>query len=81
MTAAAVLRVGSHAPVPLHGTPAVSPDYHPGEVTIILGHTRDGQPVTLTISRLEWDEDLEDACRVAFAGGVIQADMHLAVVR
>lgn len=82
MTAAsAVLRVGSHAPVPLLGTPAVSADYRPGEVTIILGYTRDGLPVTLTIASLEWDEDLEDACRVAFAGGVIQADMHLAVIR
>ena len=80
MTASAVLRVGNHAPEPLFGTPAVSPDYRPGEVTIILGHTRDRQPVTITISRLEWDEDLEDACRVAFAGGVIQADMHLQVI-
>jgi hypothetical protein len=81
MTAAVVLRVGCHAPVLLYGTPAVSPDYRPGEVTIVLGHTLDGQDVTLTTSSLEWDEDLEDAARVAFAGGVIQAGMHLAVVR
>jgi hypothetical protein len=82
MTAAsAVLRVGSHAPVPLHGTPAVSADYRPGEVTIVLGHTRGGQPVTVTVGSLEWTEDLEDAARVAFAGGVVQAGMHLAVIR
>ena len=76
MTAAsAVLRVGCHAPVPLHGTPAVSPAWHPGEVTIVLGHTCDGQPVTVTIGGIEWTEDLEDAARVAWAGGIIQAGM------
>ena len=80
MTAAsAVLRVGSHAPEPLFGTPAVSPDYHPGEVTIILGYTRDDQPVTVTIASLEWAEDLEDASRVAFAVGVVRVGMHLAM--
>ena len=81
MTAAsATLRVGSHAPVPLQGTPAVSADYKPGEVTIILGYTSYGQPVTITIRSLEWGEDLEDACRVAFAAGVIRTGMHLAEV-
>ena len=91
MTAAsAVLRVGCHAPVPLHGTPAVSPAWHPGEVTIVLGHTAPatyrpfscgnllpcgGQPVTITIGGIEWTEDLEDAARVAWAGGIIQAGM------
>ena len=80
MTAAsATLRVGSHAPVPLQGTPAVSADYKPGEVTIILGYTRDEQPVTVTIASLEWTEDLEDASRVAFAVGVVRVGMHLAV--
>jgi hypothetical protein len=82
MTAAsAVLRVGSHAPVPLCGTPAVSADYRPGEVTIVLGYTLGGQPVTVTVALLEWTEDLEDAARTAFAGGVVQAGMHLAVIR
>jgi hypothetical protein len=76
-----VLRAGSHAPVLLHGTPAVSPDYHPGEVTIVLGHTPYGEPVTLTVSSLEWAEDLEDAARVAWAGGIVEADMHMAVIR
>ena len=86
--ASATLRVGSHAPVPLLGIPVVSPDYKPGEVTIILGymscgvpgHTSCGKPVTVTIGSLEWTEDLEDACRVAFAGGVIRTGMHLAEV-
>ena len=79
--ASAVLRIGSHAPVLLHGTPAVSPDYHPGEVTIVLGHTPAGEPVTITVSSLEWTEDLEDSARVAWAGGVVRAGMNLAVIR
>jgi hypothetical protein len=81
VTASAVLRVGSHAPVPLHGTPAVSPDYRPGEVTIILGWTSAGQPVTIVISTLEWPEDLEDAARIAWAGGIVRAEMNMAVPR
>jgi hypothetical protein len=84
MTASAVLRVGSHAPVPLYGTPAVSPDYTPGEVTIRLGYDKpgnQGNPVILVITSLEWDEDLEGAARTAWAGGVCQAGMHLQVVR
>ena len=77
--ASATLRVGSHAHEPLLGIPVVSPDYKPGEVTIILGYTRDEQPVTVTISSLEWTEDLEDASRVAFAVGLVRAGMHLGV--
>lgn len=81
MTAAsAVLRVGGHAPELLQGIPVVSPDYKPGEVTIILGYTRDEQPVTVTITSLEWTEDLEDASRVAFAVGVVRVGMHLTAV-
>ena len=81
MTAAsAVLRVGDRAPELLQGIPVVSPDYTPGEVTIILGYTRDDQPVTVTISALEWTEDLEDASRVAFAVGVVQVGMSLSDV-
>ena len=79
--ASAVRRVGDHAPVVLLGSPAVSHDCHRGEVTIALGYDGRGQAVTVTISRLEWIEDLEEAARVAFAGGVVQADMHLAVIR
>ena len=77
--ASATLRVGSHAPEPLLGIPVVSPDYKPGEVTIILGYTRDDQPVTVTIASLEWTEDLEDASRVAFAVGIVRVGMHLAM--
>ena len=87
--ASAVLRVGNHAPVPLHGTPAVDHGHdHPGEVTIVLGYMNDpahpgclGQPVTITLTSLEWAEDLESAARVAWAGGIVQAGMNLQVVR
>jgi hypothetical protein len=82
MTASAVLRVGDRAPELLQGIPVVSPDYKPGEVTIVIGRTRDEQPVTITITSLEWTEDLEDAARVAFAVGVVRVGMNLtAVVR
>ena len=77
--ASATLRVGSHAPEPLLGIPVVSPDYKPGEVTIILGYTRDDQPVTVTIGSLEWTEDLEDASRVAFAVGIVRVGMQMAM--
>ena len=91
MTAAsAALRVGDHAPIPLHGTPAV--DHRPGpagEVTIIVGymscgvpgHTSCGKPVTITITSLEWAEDLESAARVAWAGGLCRGGMNLQVIR
>jgi hypothetical protein len=76
MTAAsAVLRVGCHAPVPLHGTPAVAVDCHPGEVTVILGYDSHGQPVTLTITSIEWADDLTDAGGEAAARGIVRAGM------
>ena len=71
----AVLRVGNCAPVPLHGTPAVSPDYHHGEITIVLGYDGCGRPVTLTIGRLEWADDLLHADLDATACGIVRAGM------
>lgn len=75
MTASAVLRVGSHAPVPLYGTPAVAAGCRPGEVTIILGYTASGEPVTTTISTLEWTRDLFAAGLEAEARGAVRAGM------
>jgi hypothetical protein len=75
MTASAVLRIGNHAPVPLHGTPAISPDYRPGEVTIVLGYDSHGQPVTVAIAALEWADDLLNADLDATACGVVRAGM------
>ena len=85
--ASAVLREGNHAPIPLHGTPAVAPASRPGEVTIVLGYMNCGNcgtatmPVTVTLTSLEWAEDLESAARVAWAGGIVPPGMDLAVVR
>jgi hypothetical protein len=75
MTASAVLRVGAHAPVPLHGTPAVSADVRPGEITIILGYDSHGQAVTLAVTSLEWDDDLLDAALDAAARGIVRSGM------
>lgn len=80
MTASAVLRIGSHAPVPVYGTPAVSPDYRPGEITIVLGYTCGGLPVALTVSTLEWAGDLENAGLTAYARGIVRSDMHMQAV-
>ena len=79
MTASAVLRVGAHAPVPLYGTPVVSDDMHPGEVTIVLGYDSHGQAVTLVIAALEWDDDLMEASAEAGARGFIRAGMRRTV--
>src|SRR6185312_13594886 len=61
VTASAVLRVGSHAPVPLHGTPVADPGCKPGETGIILGYTALHEPVTIVTGSLEWDDDLLEA--------------------
>ena len=79
MSTSAVLRAGTGTPVPLHGTPAVAPGCRPGEITIILGWTRDGQAVTLDITTLEWAGDLEDTARVAWAAGIARAGMRTKV--
>ena len=79
MNTSAVLRTGSGEPVPLHGTPAVAPGCRPGEVTVILGWTGDGQPVTIDISTLEWTGDLGDAALDAYAAGIVRAGMRTKV--
>jgi hypothetical protein len=79
--ASAVLRIGNHAPVPLHGTPAISPHYQPGEVTIALGYDSLGLAVTLTITRLEWADDLLNADLDAAACGVVRAGMTRTVTQ
>jgi hypothetical protein len=75
VTASAVLRVGCHAPVPLHGTPAVSPAIRPGEITIVLGYDNRGHAVTLEITSLEWADDLLTADLDATASGIVRAGM------
>ena len=88
MPASAVLRVGDHAPVPLHGAPATDHGDHPGEVIIVVGYMHDpahpgcfGKPITLTITSLAWAEDLDSAARVAWAGGLVSGGMELRLVR
>ena len=77
MTASAVLRVGSHAPVPVHGTPATVTECRPGEVTIVLGYDSCGKPVTLVITSLEWADDLAEAATLASARGIVRAGMAM----
>ena len=76
MTASAVLRVGCHAPVPLHGAPVVAPGCKPGEMGIILGYTAMHEPVTVVFGSLEWDDDLLEAAADAGAQGFMRAGMR-----
>ena len=76
MTASAVLRVGSHAPVPVHATPAAVTECRPGEVTIVLGYDSHHQPITLVITSLEWADDLLQAVADAGAQGFMRAGMR-----
>jgi len=77
--ASAVLRVGAHAPVPVHGTPATVTECRPGEVTIARGYDSYGQPVTLVITSLEWADDLLQAAADAGASGFMRAGLRRAV--
>jgi hypothetical protein len=76
VTAAAVLRAGDHAPVTLHGTPVLAEGCTPGEIVILLGYTSYGQPVTLTVSTLEWADDLGEAAREGTARGIVRGGME-----
>ena len=80
-SASADRRGGTHAPVPLRGTPAVSHDYRPGEIAIVLGYDSHGRTVTLTIAALEWADDLLTADLDAAACGIVRAGMTRTVPR
>jgi hypothetical protein len=71
VTASAVLRVGCHAPVVLHGAPVAVTECRPGEVTISLGHE-----AVITITTLEWTDDLLAAAADAGAIGFTRAGMR-----
>jgi hypothetical protein len=75
VTASAVLRVGAHAPVAIHGTPAAAAECTPGEVTIALGYDSYGLAVTLVITSVEWADDLTDAASCAAARGIVRSGM------
>lgn len=62
----------------LHGRPAARPVTQPGHVTVQFGLLPSGRPLTITVTRLEWLDDLESAIHVARAAGVVEAGMSLA---
>jgi hypothetical protein len=78
--ASARLDTGTGHPMGVHRTPAAAPVTTPGEITIVLGTTPSGLPVTLAVTSLEWLDDLESAIRQARAAGVVEAGMRLAVI-
>jgi hypothetical protein len=59
----------------VYGTPVVSLATRPGEVTIALGYDSLGLPVTLTVTSVEWADDLLDAAAAAAARGIVCAGM------
>ena len=63
--------------VGVHRTPVAAPVTEPGKVTLILGTLPSGLPITLTVTSLEWLDDLESAIQAARAAGVIEAGMKL----
>ncbi len=71
----AVLGIGTHGGLALHGTPVAPPETIPGAVGIIIGYTCQGEPVILGTESLEWLEDLKAAAEYARARGVVQAGM------
>lgn len=69
------LAIGGQYPSGLYRVPQVAEAQKPGEITIILGRTMSGLPVTLTITSLEWLDDLGAAVLVAVAQGIVEAGM------
>lgn len=73
--ASATIAFGSW-PTSLHGIPAVADADTPGYVTIVLGSlSHSSLPVFLTVSSLEWLDDLESAVQIARARGIVSAGM------
>lgn len=73
--ASAVLRNGDHAPVLLLGAPVACPPAGPGAAAVILGWTPAGEPLFLTVTTIEWLDDLAEAIQVARAQGIVEAGM------
>jgi len=73
VTASAVLRVGSHAPILLHGSPVAGRDCLHGEMVIHLRSR--GEDITLTITSVEWADDLRDAAIEVAACGIVRGGM------
>lgn len=74
IAASATIRTGAQSRVDLFLTP-VAGHAEAGHTTLILGYTRGGKPVTLTIRSVGWLDDLLEAGQLARAAGVVEADM------
>jgi hypothetical protein len=70
----AVLVIGGSTAYGVHLTPVEGTAAH-GEMTLLLGYTRGGHPITLIITRLEWLDDLESVIQRTRAAGVVEAEM------
>jgi hypothetical protein len=64
----------------LYGTPAALPVTRRGEIRIALGQLPSGRTAELTVTSLEWLDDLESAIQAARAAAVVQGGMTLGSV-
>lgn len=59
----------------LYPAPSALPVTSPGVVTLILGNLPSGRPLAVTVTSLEWLDDLESAVRAARARAIVEAGM------
>ena len=70
-----MLSMGDGFSTGVYLTPSAVTVTAPGEVVIMLGALPSGRPLTLTVTSLEWLDDLEEAVREAHAAGIVRAAM------
>jgi hypothetical protein len=70
-----MLSMGDGFSVGVYLTPCASPVTGPGEVVITLGLLPSGRPLTLTVTSLEWLDDLTEAVQQARAAGIVEGGM------
>jgi MerR family regulatory protein len=77
-SSSASVQAGAGVVLHLDLTPVPAEVTEPGHVMVVLGWTRTGKPVTLTVTSLEWLDDLEFAIQAARAAGVVEGEMAVA---
>ncbi len=73
--AAARIDLGSGYSCNLYSVPAAPPVTAPGRIALVLGTMPSGRPLVVTVTSLEWLDDLESAVQMARARAIVEADM------
>ncbi len=74
-TPAARIDLGSGYSCNLYGVPAAPAAAGPGKVTLVLGALPSGRPIAITVTSLQYLDDLESAVQMARARAVVEAGM------